>query len=363
MAVLPAYGADARVEPMRLEPARRAAAASNGDDLIAAARRALDAQGLERLLDLASDSVPLELLRRAALEPAAAVLRRPGKRFRARLVELGWRLCAGEAPLPPALPAAIELIHLGSMVVDDIEDGSSHRRGGPAAHRIYGVPLALNTGNLLYFLPLVLLDELALPAARALTLHRRIAHTMVRAHCGQALDLDSRVATVSQAEITSLAQALSALKTGSLMGLAAALGPLCSGAGEAVDAALARFGAELGVALQMCDDAGNLNRHDPHKQYEDLRLGRLTWVWAWLAESLSREEYAGLQRRAAAVEAGRAEAATLAEDLRRLLGVRGRLRARQRRRAAFASLRRQLGDHPELRRFERDCERLEGSYE
>ena len=34
--------------------------------------------------------------------------------------------------MPVALPMALEILHAGSLVVDDIQDGSSHRRGSPA---------------------------------------------------------------------------------------------------------------------------------------------------------------------------------------------------------------------------------------
>ena len=84
----------------------------------------------------------------------------------ARLVELGWELAEAPGTAPSDLAHMVELLHAGSMIVDDIEDGSQRRRGEPALHVLHGVPLALNTGNLLYFLPLGLLRRLRLGANR-----------------------------------------------------------------------------------------------------------------------------------------------------------------------------------------------------
>lgn len=45
----------------------------------------------------------------------------------------------------------IDLLHNGSLVIDDIQDHSQLRRGKPAAHILYGVPLSINAANYAYF--------------------------------------------------------------------------------------------------------------------------------------------------------------------------------------------------------------------
>jgi geranylgeranyl pyrophosphate synthase len=42
----------------------------------------------------------------------------------------------------------IRKLHNASLLIDDIEDSSTMRRGQPVAHAIYGVPLTINCGNL-----------------------------------------------------------------------------------------------------------------------------------------------------------------------------------------------------------------------
>ena len=116
----------------------------------AEARRAL----LEELLaeapeDLrAGGTLDPKYLATALIDPAHDILGRPGKEFRSRMLESCWTLAGGEpGKHPERLPLVVELLHAGSLVIDDIEDDSQTRRGEPALHRSYGVPLALNTNQ------------------------------------------------------------------------------------------------------------------------------------------------------------------------------------------------------------------------
>ena len=47
--------------------------------------------------------------------------------------------------------------------IDDVEDGSSLRRGFPVAHSIYGVPQTINSANYVYFCALRELERLQTP--------------------------------------------------------------------------------------------------------------------------------------------------------------------------------------------------------
>ena len=181
-------------------------------------------------------AVPAQLWEEALLDPLREFLGRPSKRFRARLVELGFRLAAGGEGAPPReLASIIESLHAGSLIVDDIEDESEFRRDAPCLHRNVGMPLALNAGNFLYFWPQVLLAQSGLNPRIRLRAHERLAHCLMRCHQGQALDLSVRVDELGQADVPGVVMATAALKTGGLLGLATALGALAAGAlgGEA----------------------------------------------------------------------------------------------------------------------------------
>jgi geranylgeranyl pyrophosphate synthase len=220
-------------------------------------------------------------------------LARPSKGLRASLVELGYRLGGGEAAqVPVELPLLIECVHAGSLIIDDIEDCAQQRRAAPALHQRYGVARALNAGNWLYFWPQVLLGRLSLSPEARLCVHERLALCLLRCHEGQALDLQARVDQLAQREVVGVARAISRLKTGGLLGMAVALGAIAAGAPLERVEALAAFGREFGVGLQMLDDvSGVLSRVRYHKAAEDLSHARVTWVWAGLAETLDHSSY------------------------------------------------------------------------
>lgn len=236
--------------------------------------------------------------RGALLEPVLEFLARPGKRIRARLCEYAYELAGGRGAAPPRIGLAMELLHAGSLIVDDIEDGAAHRRGGPALHRARGLPTALNAGNWLYFAALEILAgagvyEDGAPADRA------AVQTLLRCHEGQALDVSVRVCDLPRGEIYGVVEAISSRKTAALTELAARLAAAAAGAGEGRRRELARFGHELGVYLQMLDDLSGVARSDRRdKGAEDLTLSRATWPWAWVAESARPEELARMQARA-----------------------------------------------------------------
>ena len=86
--------------------------------------------------------------------------------------------------------ASSELIHNASLLIDDIEDKSLKRRGEDCAHIKYGVDIAINAGNYLYFLPLSRLDEVVDPKT---ALYGKLLTTMSRElallHYGQNWDI------------------------------------------------------------------------------------------------------------------------------------------------------------------------------
>lgn len=59
-----------------------------------------------------------------------------------------------QKPLLDAIGDIILIFHNASLLIDDIEDSSEYRRGFPAAHTKYGIPLTINCGNLMYFVAL-----------------------------------------------------------------------------------------------------------------------------------------------------------------------------------------------------------------
>jgi geranylgeranyl pyrophosphate synthase len=235
----------------------------------------------------------------ALFDPARDILSRNGKGFRARFLEHSWTLAGGPpGEIPTLLPVSIEVLHAGSLVIDDIEDDSATRRGQPALHHRYGLPVALNTGNWLYFLSMSCLSRLPCDDACRLALTEDVILGIMRCHEGQALDISASVTSLPRADVPSIVSAATDLKTGTLVGLAAAMGARCAGAPPQTVDRIRAFGSRVGVALQMLDDwSGIRSEKRRNKGLEDLRLGRATWPWAWLAEHVDQVSYADVTRR------------------------------------------------------------------
>lgn len=327
--------------------------------LTGALDRALHEAGVSSL----DPEVPAALWRRALSGPAADFLARPGKELRTTIVRAGWILGGGaEDAFPAQLPVVIELLHAGSLIIDDVQDASDERRGGPALHRVVGVPLAINTGSWMYFWALAELGELGLPPAIELAAHQAATRTLVRCHQGQALDLSVRIADLEISEVAGVVAATTRLKTGALCKLAAELGALSAGAPPRIRTAIARFGEAMGIGLQMLDDLGSLtcaSRRD--KGREDLRGGRPTWPWAWLAEE-GRFAWGRLAALERAVSSGGGDVDALADALVDAIGVRGRAAVKDRLAGALAALAGEVGPSPTLDMIAAELRRMEASY-
>jgi len=299
----------------------------------------------------------------AVLAPARSVLGRSGKLFRARMTSVAWALVGGPAEqMPEELPLVVEVLHAGSLVVDDIQDQSTTRRGAPTLHRTIGVPLAINTGNLFYCWALDLLGECALPADRELALHRCAARAMLRCHHGQALDLTTKIHETAQSLVPSLVHTCTRLKAGALMELAASLGAIAAAAEADARTAVADFARELGTALQMLDDlSGVVNPKRRAKGREDLRLARPTWVWGWLARDVEAGRFAEFQRLAKVVTEG-GDPEPLLDDLAEAIATRGRERVHEHLQSALRGVTDQFGPTAHLAALRQEIERLENSY-
>jgi len=298
--------------------------------------------------------------RQALFDPLREASRRPGKEFRGRLTEIAWALAGGRGPAPIELAAAVEALHLGSLIVDDIEDGSLSRRGGRALHLRVGLPLALNAGNWLYFWPSALLDGAGFEPTRLLALQAAVNRAVLRCHYGQALDLSLRVTELRRSEVTDLVYATTRLKTGSLFELSAELGAIAAGAPAETVRALADAGRDIGVALQMLDDwTGITSERRCHKGHEDLLHSRPSWPWAWLAELPDDVSYMRLRGLAEAVARRDLHPEAVAEQFRTFLGDAPGRAIREQVERTRAACRARFESSPAFAELERELLRLE----
>jgi len=225
------------------------------------------------------------------------------------------------------------------------------------------MPTALNAGNWLYFWPTLILENMALDAETERALHRLVGRTMWQCHGGQALDLSLRVEDMTQRTICAAVAANAALKTGALMGLAAAAPAAARGCDEYEAARFVAFGRELGVGLQMMDDLSSITRDErSEKAREDLYHGTPTWPWVWAAANASPAEFRELQAMARRVREHETHFILLRDALRERVARCGRAAMRRQVNKALASavpLARSARDADLLRR---EIERLEAAY-
>jgi octaprenyl-diphosphate synthase len=200
--------------------------------------------------------------------PGWELLRRGGKRWRPLVMTLSHDLYGGSLETITDLTTLVELPHNGSLIIDDIEDGSDQRRGGPAIHLVHGVDMAINTGNFLYFAPTYLIESSGLDEASQYRLTKLYLRTMRRLHLGQGLDIVWHNDHSSFPSADDYLQ-MCRFKTGALARLAAELGAAAAGAPDAEVEAVGTLWEDIGVGFQVLDDVKNLVSGNPGKRRGD----------------------------------------------------------------------------------------------
>ncbi|WP_127254133.1 polyprenyl synthetase family protein [Neisseria meningitidis] len=179
-----------------------------------------------------------------------------GKRLRPMLVLAASELSGAVADAVGQAMAAIEMIHVYSLVHDDMPamDNDSLRRGKPTCHIKYGEANALLTGDALQTQAFdVLSRPTELPAARQLAMLSVLAKAggSMGMAGGQAIDLANVGKQMVQADL----EQMHSLKTGALIRAAVLLGATaCPDLSDAELAVLDAYAAKLGLAFQVIDD-------------------------------------------------------------------------------------------------------------
>lgn len=228
-------------------------------------------------------SYNFEALQKTISEPIWDFLDRGGKRFRPALFLLFVEILGGEPEKLKDFAAVVELIHNGSIMVDDIEDDSDLRRGKPATHKIFGVDIAINAGNFMYFAgfaPLIENSE-RFPPEIMTRAYNAVIKEMITIHLGQATDIawHNNLADADNITEDEYLQ-MCANKTGVLLRVSARLAAILTGQDEETEEALAEFAESIGIAFQIQDDIMNL---EPTEKWgkevgDDINEGKRTII-------------------------------------------------------------------------------------
>ena len=229
------------------------------------------AQGLARVEQrfdehLGSDLLPVERL-------CAHVERYRGKMLRPAMVMLSGLACgAGEVSEAHVTIAAVcEMVHMATLVHDDVLDEAENRRRGRTVNHLYGNEAAVILGDYLIAGAYHLCTTIgSVEAARA------IGEVSMTLCGGELLQLHYRDDySLDEATYFEILER----KTAALIGVSCRLGAALAGAGEPVQSALERFGRRLGVAFQIQDDLLDLLGEEfvvGKSVGKDLEKGKLT---------------------------------------------------------------------------------------
>jgi geranylgeranyl pyrophosphate synthase len=272
-----------------------------------------------------------QIIDRSLLHPVRQFTGRQGKRIRGSLVQLSYSLAGGRGDIPSPITDAVEYLHAGSLIIDDIQDASELRRGEPTLHSTHGVPNAINAGNWLYFRALESLQQAPLPSSKKTRLVEATITACRRCHEGQAIDLNARIDQISVADWEGVVAAISELKTGVLVELAVEIGCVSANGNRNITKVLKTFGRQIGMALQMRNDLEELYTTaagvrsvaaEPNTRDDDLRNARVTWPWAWARQLVGEERCRALLRQLYFLQRDRSQIAGELFELTRAHGDR-----------------------------------------
>lgn len=185
---------------------------------------------------------------------------RPGKGLRPGLLLIFNRAFGGHDEKALTTAAALELFQNWIVIHDDIEDQSDLRRGLPALHVAYGVPLALNAGDALAgkMWEMLLLNREILGPEKTIRLIEEFLGMYAETTCGQHIELawvNDRCWDISEDDYFNMCRRKTAWYTCITPSWA---GAVIAGAGLEFRSRLVQFGMDLGVAFQIQDDVLNL---------------------------------------------------------------------------------------------------------
>ena len=197
-----------------------------------------------------------------------------GKRLRPILVVLSAKVCGYEGSDAHTLAAVVELIHVASLVHDDVLDEAAIRRGRETLQTKWGNKVAVLVGDYLHARVLSMLvsrrsDDPAM-AILADTTQAMCEGEVIHAY--KSGDFD-----ISEAEYLKIIS----FKTGKLIAASCTLGAYLGNPSEAQQInALTTYGQQIGTAFQIVDDLLDFTE-DPDKlgkdAFGDLREGKLTF--------------------------------------------------------------------------------------
>ncbi|MDH5734266.1 MAG: polyprenyl synthetase family protein, partial [Candidatus Bathyarchaeota archaeon] len=195
-----------------------------------------------------------ETVNKAISEPIWEFLDRGGKRWRPSLFLL---ICDALGKDPEQLVdfAIIpEIVHNGLLMIDDIEDSSELRRRKPCTYRLFGLDIAINVANEMFYLPLLPLikNRNKLSKDKIIEVYEIYVQEMINVGFGQAMDIAWHRGLADADKVTWKQYAqMCVYKTGTIARMAAKIAAVLSDASDELVEKLGKFAESIGVAFQI----------------------------------------------------------------------------------------------------------------
>ena len=222
---------------------------------------------------------------KALIEPIREIIDRGGKSWRSYAALACCDIVGGNSQVVQDWLSLPELMHVGSLIVDDVEDKSTIRRGGETVHLIYGEDIAINAGTACYFIGQTCVYHAEIDDKRKVEIYNLYFEALRAAHAGQALDIHGLNYMMDQIveeggdlllnRIIAIHRLKSAVPASSLASMGATLG---GGTPEQAKQ-LGDYFEALGIAFQIVDDALNLKGFQDglKSKGEDITAGKVTY--------------------------------------------------------------------------------------
>lgn len=182
------------------------------------------------------------LLRQASLH----TLQAGGKRIRPVFVLLAAKFGQYDIEVIKNVAVSLELIHMASLVHDDVIDDAELRRGKPTIKSKWGNQVAMYTGDYIFALSLELMTNIQKPAA-----HKILANTIVEVCIGEIQQMKDKYRF--DQNFRDYLRRIKR-KTALLIAVSCQLGAIAAGATESIHKKLYQFGYYVGMSYQIIDD-------------------------------------------------------------------------------------------------------------
>ena len=179
-----------------------------------------------------------------------------GKRLRAILVLVVYRMFKQDYTEAMPYAIALEMIHNFSLIHDDLPevDNDDFRHGKPTNHKMFNHPTALLAGDLLFNQAYVViskdLNDSTSNIQNKLRVFNEFSNAVERMICGEYLDTELEGQNIS----TKMLEYIHENKTGALLKLSVRMGAILAEANEEDINKLSAFADKIGLAFQIKDD-------------------------------------------------------------------------------------------------------------